>query len=214
MGEIQTRVSGPYEGNISPLPVFEIMLSTMNNTSSSRPCRGVWVLIVSFLLVGVADQGLAADLFKWDTKKNLVTANFRDWSLERALTNIEQATRWNVKIPEESGITVSGTFQNLPPKEALKRMFGHLNYAVFRSPKGGKPRLQVFLINPELAERAPAASKATKPAPTARKNPFNKAAGNKPNYADVMKRFDTNGDGLISTAERERARAMLVNERK
>lgn len=215
MGWIENSVSGPPEGYLSPLPVFEIMLSTINNRSSSTPRRGVWVLIVSFLLGGAASQGFAADIFKWDTKKNLVTANFRDWSLERALTNIEQATRWNVKIPEDSGITVSGTFRDLPPKEALNRMFGHLNYAVFSSPKGGKPRLQIFLINPEIAEKAAAnaaKSKASKPT-TTRKNPFSQSTGKKPNYADVMKRFDTNGDGLISTAERERAREMLVNER-
>ena len=166
-----------------------------------------WALLV-FILLGIRPQLEAASQFRWDEKSGRVTANFRDWPLEKVLTNIAAASKWNVKIPESSGVMVSGTYTDLTPAQALKHMFGHLNYAVFSSPKGGKPRLQVFLLRPESDEDD--GKKSTTKAPTAaKKNPFNRTSTKKPNYADVMKRFDKNGDGLISNAEREAARKAL-----
>ncbi len=171
--------------------------------------RGAFEWALLFVVLRVAcPQMEAASQFSWDAKNGRVTANFRDWPLEKVLTNIAAATKWNVKIPESSGVTVSGTYKDLVPNQALKHMFGHLNYAVFSSPKGGKPRLQIFLPQPEADKDDE--KKSTAKAPTAaKKNPFNRSSTAKPNYADVMKRFDKNGDGLISNAERESARKAL-----
>ena len=183
----------------------------MKSLNQRCVCRGAleWALLL-FVLLSFRPQMEAASQFRWDAKKGRVTANFRDWPLEKVLTNIAAATKWNVKIPEDSGVMVSGTYKDLPPNQALKHMFGHLNYAVFSSPKGGKPRLQVFLLQPESDEED--AKKSTAKAPTTtRKNPFNRTSTGKPNYADVMKRFDKNGDGLISNAERESAREALAS---
>ncbi len=160
------------------------------------------------LVFAVCSDLNAASQFRWDAKKGRVTANFRDWPLEKVLLEIAVATKWDVKVPESSGVMVSGTYKDLPPGQALKHMFGHLNYAVFSSPKGGKTRLQVFLLRPEDPKDDSKKAPAKKPS-TARANPFNRTSGGKPNYADVMKRFDKNGDGLISNAEREAARKAL-----
>lgn len=168
---------------------------------------GMLRCLVMLLLIGGLEERLnAAEFIRWETKANRVSANFRDWPLEKVLTQIAVGSKWTVKVPEESGVMISGTYKDLPPTLALKHMFGHLNYAVFSSPKGGKPRLQMFLPSPDAQKAADEKKKAK--APTAvRKNPNNGA--NKPNYADVMKRFDKNGDGLISNAEREQARSAL-----
>lgn len=163
------------------------------------------MLLLLLLLVGVNDRIIAAESFKWNAKTKRVSASFRDWPLERVLTEIAVATKWQVKIPEDSGIVVSGTYKNLAPSLALKHMFGHLNYAVFSSPRGGKPRLQVFLPNPAGLDDE------KKKAPTpAKRTTVSRTSSGKPNYADVMKRFDKNGDGLISNDERVAARAALV----
>ena len=163
-------------------------------------------LVMLLLLGGLEERLAAAEFIRWETKANSVSANFRDWPLEKVLTQISVGSKWTVKIPEDSGVMVSGTYKDLTPTLALKHMFGHLNYAVFSSPKGGKPRLQMFLPSPDAEARSDEKKKAK--APTAvRKNPFNGAK--KANYADVMKRFDKNGDGLISNAEREQARSAL-----
>lgn len=140
-----------------------------------------------------------AESFHWDVKTNRISANFRDWPLERVLSDIAQATKWNVKIPEDSGVKISGTFKNLPPRLALKRMFGHLNYALFSSPKGGKARLQVFLPPKVFPEELP-----PKSALARRRNPFSRTGG-RDNYPHVVKRFDKDGDGNLSKAERDAA---------
>jgi hypothetical protein len=168
-------------------------------------------LVILVLLGGLEARLNAAEFIRWEKKSNRVSASFRDWPLEKVLTNIAVGSKWNVKIPEESGVMISGTYKDLPPTLALKHMFGHLNYAVFSSPKGGKPRLQMFLPSAESEAKAEEKKKAE--APTAvKKNPLNGAK--KPNYADVMKRFDKNGDGLISNAEREQARSALSSSGK
>ena len=164
-------------------------------------------IVLWIMTLWMVNPGEAADVFTWDQERNRVTANFRNWSLEKTLTQIRTATQWDVNIPEDSGVTISGTFSDLTPGLALRHMFGHLNYAVFSLPNGKKPRLKVFLPSPESLE-ATKNKKEAKPASTANKNPFNRNA-TKVNYADVMKRFDKNGDGLISNAEREAARKAL-----
>lgn len=165
------------------------------------------LMLVLTLLCGATERVLGADVFKWDAKNDRVTASFRNWSLEKTLTQIAVATGWDVNIPEEeTGVTVSGTFNGLSQGKALKHMFGHLNYAVFSLPNAKKPRLKVFLPAPEKKDDDE--SKPSKPTTTAKKNPFNRSTKGV-NYADVMKRFDKNGDGLISNAEREQARKAL-----
>ena len=184
---------------------FELYLMLMNRVRLGS-VGFLPSLVVLLWVSGLETRLGAADFFKWDAKKNRVSASFRDWPAEKVLTQVAAASKWQVKIPEDSGVMVSGTYQDLTPTMALKHMFGHLNYAVFSSPKGGKPRLQLFLPSPESEKKSEDARK-SRAKPPVKKNPFNGAA--KPNYADVMKRFDKNGDGLISNAEREAARSAL-----
>ncbi len=184
----------------------------------NRKNLATWfVLLVLTGLFGISESlsAAAGNTFRWDAKKGRVTASFRDWPLEKVMSMIGKSSGWNVKVPVDSGVTVSGTFKDLPPHLALKHMFGHLNYAVFSSPKGGKPRLQIFLpaVESKEEQEAKAAAKAPSRA-TTRSNPFSRsreATQAKTNKA--MERFDLDGDGTISTKERLAAIEALRKER-
>ena len=158
-------------------------------------------LAVSTLSLSAED--LAEDWFRWDKKKNQVSAGFKDWPIEKVLTQIALATDWDVQIPVNSGALVSGTFKNLPPSSALKRLFGHLNYAVFRASKSGEPRLQVFLPGVEMVS---ASLLLPKPAAVSADQGTSLSLpprSKRPRPEDMLKRFDKNGDGKIDSEERK-----------
>lgn len=147
----------------------------------------------------------AEDWFRWDKKKNQVSARFKDWPIEKVLTKIALATDWDVQIPVNSGVVVSGTFEDLPPASALKRLFGHLNYAVFRSSKSGKPRLQVFLPGVEMVSSALLLSKPE--AVSTNQGTFFPSfpPSKRLRPEDILQRFDKDGDGEIDSEERKEA---------
>ena len=152
--------------------------------------------------LSLSAKDLAEDWFRWDKKKNQVSARFKDWPIEKVLTQIALATDWDVQIPVDSGVAVSGTFEDLPPASALKRLFGHFNYAVFRSSKNGKPRLQVFLPGVEMVSSALLLSKpeAVSTNPVSLPLP---PQGKRLRLEDILKRFDKDGDGKIGNEERK-----------
>ena len=156
----------------------------------------------AFLSLSLSAEDLAKDWFRWDKKKNQVSARFKDWPIEKVLTQIALATDWDVQIPVDSGLAVSGTFENLPPASALKRLFGHFNYAVFRSSKSGKPRLQVFLPEVETVSSALLLSKpkAVSTNPGALPLP---PQGKRLRPEDILKRFDKDDDGKIGDEKRK-----------
>ena len=148
--------------------------------------------------LSLSAEDLAEDWFRWDKKKNQVSARFKDWPIEKVLTQIALATDWDVQIPVNSGADISGTFENLPPAAALKRLFGHLNYAVFHASKSGKPRLQVFLPGVEMVS---ASLLLPKPAAvsTNRGTPLPLPPKSKRlRPEDILKRLDKDGDGKIT----------------
>lgn len=159
----------------------------------------------AFLALSLSAEDLAKDWFRWDKKKNQVSARFKDWPIEKVLTQIALATDWDVQIPVDSGLAVSGTFENLPPHPALKRLFGHLNYAVFRASKSGKPRLQVFLPGVETVSSSLFLPKPAAVSTNQRSSlpPFPSNKRLRPE--DILKRFDKDGDGKIDPEERKEA---------
>ena len=163
-------------------------------------------LLVGFALsFSLSAEDWAKDWLRWDKKKNQVSARFKDWPIEKVLTQIALATDWDVQIPVDSGVAVSGTFGNLPPTSALKRLFGHLNYAVFRSSKSGKPRLQVFLPGVEMVSSALLLSK-PEAVSTNQGTSFPSFPSSKRlRPEDILKRFDKDGDGKIGDEERKEA---------
>ncbi len=155
--------------------------------------------------LSLSAEDVAEDWFLWDKKKNQVSAGFKDWPIEKVLTQIALATDWDVQIPVDSGVVVSGTFEDLPPASALKRLFGHFNYAVFRSSKSGKPRLQVFLPGVETVSSALLLSKPE--AVSTNQGTFLPSfpSSKRLRPEDILKRFDKDGDGKIGDEERKEA---------
>ena len=158
---------------------------------------------LAVLALSLSAEDLTEDWFRWDKKKNQVSARFKDWPIEKVLTQIALATDWDVQIPVDSGVVVSGTFEDLPPASALKRLFGHFNYAVFRSSKSGKPRLQVFLPGVETVSSALLLSK-PEAVSTNLSLPL-PPQGKRLRLEDILKRFDKDGDGKIGDEERKEA---------
>ena len=158
--------------------------------------------LLAMFALSLSAKDWAEDWFRWDKKKNQVSAGFKDWPIEKVLTQIALATDWDVQIPVDSGVAVSGTFEDLPPASALKRLFGHFNYAVFRSSKSGKPRLQVFLPGVETVSSALLLSKpeAVSTNPVSLPLP---PQGKRLRPEDILKRFDKDGDGKIGNEERK-----------
>lgn len=169
-----------------------------------RPCFA-WAFC-AFLSLSLSAEDLAKDWFRWDKKKNQVSARFKDWPIEKVLTQIALATDWDVQIPVNSGAAISGTFEDLPPSLALKRLFGHLNYAVFRASKSGKPRLQVFLPGVEMVSVSLLLSKPE--AVSTNQGSFlplpPKSKRLRPE--DILKQLDKDGDGKIDSEERKEVR--------
>ena len=162
------------------------------------------LLVVFALSFSLSAEDWARDWLRWDKKKNQVSARFKDWPIEKVLTQIALATDWDVQIPVDSGVAVSGTFEDLPPASALKRLFGHLNYAVFRSSKSGKPRLQVFLPGVEMVSSALLLSK-PEAVSTNQRALLLPPQGKRLRPEDILKRFDKDGDGKIGDEERKEA---------
>ena len=162
-----------------------------------------WAFCAFLTMFGLSlvAEDLAEDWFRWDKKKNQVSARFKDWSIEKILTKIALATDWDVQIPVDSRVAVSGTFEDLPPASALKRLFGHFNYAVFRSSKSGKPRLQVFLPGVETVSSALLLSK-PEAVSTNLSLPL-PPQGKRLRPEDILNRFDKDGDGKIGDEERK-----------
>lgn len=160
---------------------------------------------LTMFALSLSAEDLAEDWFRWDKKKNQVSARFKDWPIEKVLTQIALATDWDVQIPVNSGVVVSGTFEDLPPASALKRLFGHFNYAVFRSSRSGKPRLQVFLPGVEMVSSALVLSKPE--AISTNQGSFlpSPPQSKRLRPEDILKRFDKDGDGEIDSEERKEA---------
>ena len=152
---------------------------------------------VEILLAMVSAQSAELPgVFDWDQKARRVTVRFEDWPIEEVLTRIYLATDWDVQIPIGSGLTVSGAFNGLPPSKALQRLFGHLNYAVFGTHRGGPPRLQLFI--PETKNRKAVKPKGWEPSEGRASNsakdkiPFGRQKG-----------MDLDGNNQISDEERK-----------
>ncbi len=158
--------------------------------------------LLAMFALSLNAEDLAEDWFRWDKKKNQVSAHFKDWPIEKVLTQIALATDWDVQIPVDSGVVVSGTFEDLPLALALKRLFGHLNYAVFRSSKNGKPRLQVFLPGVEMVSSALLLSE-PEAVSTNSGALFLPPQGKRLRPKDILNRFDKDGDGKIGDEERK-----------
>ncbi len=182
-------------------------MKVLKDSWPNRAQGFAWAFRAFLLAFFLSTTGFAEDFFRWDKKLNRVSASFKDWPIEKVLIQIATATGWDVRTPVDSEVAISGTFKNLVPAAALKRLFGHLNYAVFSSPKSGKPRLQVFLPGVESVKVAlpalkPKTVSTNRPLPL----PLPRAPLNsKTRLDDIIKRSDKNGDGKLDAEEKKAA---------
>ena len=109
----------------------------------------VAILFLILASPALGDEGV----FVWDRKADRVTADFRDWPLEEVLDRIAVSARWEVWIPQDSGILISGRFGDLAPARALRNLFGHLDYALLGPRDRKLPRLKVFVPGIESGKK-------------------------------------------------------------
>ncbi|MEW6305847.1 MAG: S8 family serine peptidase [Verrucomicrobiota bacterium] len=104
---------------------------------------------MGFLLLGwcVCAPLLAAnenpDFLRWNVRADKVDAEIDAWPLSRLLENVTAATGWQVYIEPDTKRTISAKFKGLSSSEALKRLFGDLNYALL-SQKNSRDKLYIF----------------------------------------------------------------------
>src|SRR5262245_43572596 len=75
----------------------------------------------------------AADSLIWrkgkDRDQDRVDASISKWDLPKLLSEISAATGWKIYLEPGTAHTVSTTFTNLPPKDALNLLLGELSRA-------------------------------------------------------------------------------------
>ena len=78
----------------------------------------------------------AADTLDWNRRANRVDAEITAWPLPRVLRTITTATGWQVYVEPGTEHTVSTTFHDVEPAEALRRLLGDLDFALLPQTDG------------------------------------------------------------------------------
>ena len=91
----------------------------------------------------------AADTLNWRVEQDRVDAQIKAWELPKLLEHIATATGWQIYVEPKATHTTTARFENLPPGEALQRLFGKLNYALL--PQSNAPA-KLFVFSTSLSE--------------------------------------------------------------
>ena len=95
----------------------------------------------------------AADSLKWNHKENRVAASFSGCSLDKFLEQLTAATGWEIFVQPGTRQTISTKFHDRTPGEALRLLFGDLDFALV--PQTNRPaRLFVFRTTASEATQA------------------------------------------------------------
>src|SRR5947209_5453878 len=89
--------------------------------------RAVVCGMLTLLWSGVA-QTHAADSLRWQGEH--VAAEIVSWDLDKLLQKLVDATGWEIYLEPDTTRTVSVKFNDRPQGEALKMLFGDLNFAL------------------------------------------------------------------------------------
>jgi hypothetical protein len=100
--------------------------------------------LVLALLGAAAPSALASSSLHWDKQRNRVDAEIDSLPLTNLLQQITAATGWQIYLEPDTSHTVSTKFKNLPPGEALPKLFGKLSYALLPAQSNTLARLLVF----------------------------------------------------------------------
>ena len=121
-----------------------------------RACR--WAVLAFWLTA--APWTDAADTLKWNHKENRVGASFTGCSLEKFLEQLTDATGWEIFVQPGTRQTISVKFADRTPGDALRLLFGDLNFALVPQ-TNGPAKFFVFRTT---------ASEATQPVKSVAKN--------------------------------------------
>jgi len=89
----------------------------------------------------------------WNAKTRRMDADVSRQPLSRVLPRLAKATGWRIFVEPGTETTVSTAFLDLPPRDALSRLFSDVNYALFPS-TNGRSRLMVYRTAANGATRA------------------------------------------------------------
>ena len=105
-----------------------------------------------------------AESLLWRSQENKVDAEIRSWDLQKLLGEISAATGWQVFLEPDTQHTVSATFKDLRPGDALRLLLGDLNFALL--PQSNAPA-KFFIYRTSLLEATQliAAAQDVKPPP-------------------------------------------------
>jgi len=132
-------------------------------------CGAIWLWLALFL--ATAQWGGAADSLVWHGDRNRVDAEIQSWDLDRLLEKIATTTGWQIYVEPDTTHTVSVKFKDLPQGDALRALFGSLNFALLPPQTNTHPRLFVFRTSLQGATRLvrasakPSRSNSAKPIP-------------------------------------------------
>ena len=86
----------------------------------------------------LADPARAAtgDELVWRTDRGQVDAHVDAWPLTRVLERISSATGWDVYVEPDTQYAVTARFEDLKPRDALRRLLGDLNFALLPQTTG------------------------------------------------------------------------------
>ena len=95
--------------------------------------------LFALLVLAAPLRAAEALSLRWQAQSNRVDAALRDVPLPKVLAKIARATGWQIFLEPGTQRSVSVTFTNLPPREALNRLLGSLSFVhVPKGKSGGK----------------------------------------------------------------------------
>jgi len=115
-------------------------------------------LALGLVMVLLARPAGAANSLVWNTTTDRVDADLRGQPLWPFLEDLAHKTGWHIFVEPGTDKIVSTKFKNLPGGEALKMVFGDLNYALVPQ-TNGPTCLYVFLTAMENATKPVALKK-------------------------------------------------------
>lgn len=105
--------------------------------------------VVLLLLSGWTGAIAEENSLKWDAAGNRVTAKISGGNLTSVLGKIARATGWKIFVEKNITNKVSASFQQATAAEAMRLMFGDLNFALLPQPGGAS---KLFIYKTSLTE--------------------------------------------------------------
>src|ERR1039457_6381577 len=100
-------------------------------------CRAKIFLLLALLVCATKLLRAAeTNSLAWHADRNSVTADIHGEALWPLLEDIAHQTGWHIFVEPGANESASVKFRNLPAGEALRKLLGHLNYALVPQTNG------------------------------------------------------------------------------